>query len=128
MYRQSTDEYVEMDVERRMVENPTVEYELLDAHAGYISLSSFESSIYTFFTTISGRFKTSSFVLLNINGDKNILESSTTLFLSLVSVKLLILLYIQLSFWLYKFKLCHISSIRIFNGVPLRINQIMPVK
>ena len=42
MYRQSTDEYVEMDVERRMVENPTVEYELLDAHAGYISLSSFE--------------------------------------------------------------------------------------
>ena len=42
VYRQSTDEYVEMDVERRMVENPTVEYELLDAHAGYISLSSFE--------------------------------------------------------------------------------------
>ncbi|MFQ8776767.1 MAG: hypothetical protein ACLR78_04025 [Roseburia sp.] len=30
VYRQSTDEYVEMDVERRMVENPTVEYELLD--------------------------------------------------------------------------------------------------
>ena len=42
VYRQSTDEYVEMDVERRMVENPTVEYELLDNHAGYISLSSFE--------------------------------------------------------------------------------------
>ena len=42
VYRQSTDEYVEMDVERRMVENPTVEYELLDTHAGYISLSSFE--------------------------------------------------------------------------------------
>ena len=42
VYRQSTDEYVEMDVERRMVENPTVEYELLDEHAGYISLSSFE--------------------------------------------------------------------------------------
>ena len=42
VYRQSTDEYVEIDVERRMVETPTVEYELLDNHAGYISLSSFE--------------------------------------------------------------------------------------
>lgn len=42
VYRQSTDEYIEMDVERRMVENPTVEYEMLDSHAGYISLSSFE--------------------------------------------------------------------------------------
>ena len=40
--RQSTDEYVEMDVERRMVENPTVEYEMLENKAGYISLSSFE--------------------------------------------------------------------------------------
>ena len=42
VYRQSTDEYVEMDVERRMVENPTVEYEMLENKAGYISLSSFE--------------------------------------------------------------------------------------
>ena len=42
VYRQSTDEYVEMDVERRMVENPTVEYEMLENEAGYISLSSFE--------------------------------------------------------------------------------------
>lgn len=42
VYRQSTDEYVEMDVERRMVENPTVEYEVLENKAGYISLSSFE--------------------------------------------------------------------------------------
>ena len=42
VYRQSTDEYVEMDVERRMVENPTVEYEVLENKSGYISLSSFE--------------------------------------------------------------------------------------
>ena len=42
VYRQSTDEYVEMDVERRMVENPTVEYEMVENKAGYISLSSFE--------------------------------------------------------------------------------------
>ncbi len=32
VYRQSTDEYVEMDVERRMVENPTVEYETAGIH------------------------------------------------------------------------------------------------
>lgn len=42
VYRESTGEYVEMDVERRMVENPTVEYEMLEQKLGYIALSSFE--------------------------------------------------------------------------------------
>ena len=42
MYRETTGEYVEMDVERRMVENPTVEYEMLSDGIGYILLSSFE--------------------------------------------------------------------------------------
>ena len=42
MYRETMGEYVEMDVERRMVENPTVEYEMLSDGIGYILLSSFE--------------------------------------------------------------------------------------
>lgn len=42
VYRKSTDEYIEMDVKRRMVENPTVEFEMLGNKTGYISVSSFE--------------------------------------------------------------------------------------
>lgn len=43
VYRESIDDYVEMEVERRIVENPTVKYEMLENRVGYISLSSFES-------------------------------------------------------------------------------------
>lgn len=42
VYRESIDDYVEMDVERRIVQNPTVEYEMLENKVGYIALSSFE--------------------------------------------------------------------------------------
>ncbi len=42
VYRESTEDYVEMTMERAMVENPTVEYTMLEDKIGYISLSSFE--------------------------------------------------------------------------------------
>lgn len=42
VYRESTDEYIQMDVERRMVENMTVEYDMLDGHIGYVAVSSFD--------------------------------------------------------------------------------------
>ena len=42
VYRESTEDYVEMTMERAMVENPTVEYTMLENKIGYISLSSFE--------------------------------------------------------------------------------------
>lgn len=43
VYRESKDEYVDMDVERRKIENPTVEYDMLDHHIGYVSVSSFDT-------------------------------------------------------------------------------------
>lgn len=43
VYREAKDEYVKMDVYRRKVENPTVEYDMLDRHVGYISVSSFDT-------------------------------------------------------------------------------------
>ncbi len=44
MYRPSIDDYVEMDVERRQVEVQTVEYEMKDGNLGYISVSQFEET------------------------------------------------------------------------------------
>ena len=43
VYRQDLDEYVEMSVERRIVENPTVEHAMLEDEIGYISVSAFDS-------------------------------------------------------------------------------------
>lgn len=42
VYRDSSDEYVDLTVGRRLVENPTVEWKMLEDKIGYISLSSFE--------------------------------------------------------------------------------------
>ncbi len=42
VYRESTGEFVDLTVERRIVRDPTVEYTMLDDHIGYILLSSFE--------------------------------------------------------------------------------------
>lgn len=42
VYRESIEDYVEMTMKRAMVENPTVEYTMLENKIGYISLSSFE--------------------------------------------------------------------------------------
>lgn len=42
VYRESVEDYVEMTMKRAMVENPTVEYTMLENKIGYISLSSFE--------------------------------------------------------------------------------------
>ena len=42
VYRPSTDEYIDMTVERRMVENPTVEYEMKEDQIGYIKISEFD--------------------------------------------------------------------------------------
>lgn len=42
VYRDSTGEYIDMTMERAVVQNPTVEYEMLDNQIGYVYLSSFE--------------------------------------------------------------------------------------
>lgn len=42
VYREPVEDYVEMTMKRAMVENPTVEYTMLENKIGYISLSSFE--------------------------------------------------------------------------------------
>lgn len=42
VYRQSSDEYLDLTMERAIVQNPTVEYEMLENKIGYISLSAFE--------------------------------------------------------------------------------------
>ncbi len=42
VYRESEGDYVEMEVYRRMVENPTVESDMLEEKIGYISISAFE--------------------------------------------------------------------------------------
>lgn len=42
VYRESIEDYVDLTMTRRMVQNPTVEYEMLEENIGYISLSSFE--------------------------------------------------------------------------------------
>ena len=42
VYRDSTGEYIDMTMERAIVQNPTVEYEMLDNQIGYVYLSSFE--------------------------------------------------------------------------------------
>lgn len=42
VYRESADEYVDMTMKRAMVQNPTVEYAMLDNKIGYVSISAFE--------------------------------------------------------------------------------------
>lgn len=42
VYRESSDEYIDLTMERAIVQNPTVEYEMLENKIGYISLSAFE--------------------------------------------------------------------------------------
>lgn len=42
VYRESIDDYVDLTMTRRIVQNPTVEYEMLEENIGYIALSSFE--------------------------------------------------------------------------------------
>ena len=42
VYRDSTGEYIDMTMERAVVQNPTVEYEMLDNQIGYVYLSSIE--------------------------------------------------------------------------------------
>lgn len=41
VYRESTDSYIELDVERREVTQDVVEYEMLDGNIGYVALSTF---------------------------------------------------------------------------------------
>ncbi|MBQ6855725.1 MAG: S41 family peptidase, partial [Lachnospiraceae bacterium] len=42
VYRDTADEYLDLPMVRAVVQNPTVEFEMLDDQVGYISLSSFE--------------------------------------------------------------------------------------
>jgi len=42
IYRQSENKYIDMTVERRIVETPTVEYEMKENNIGYIQVSQFE--------------------------------------------------------------------------------------
>ena len=42
VYRDTVDEYLDLPMVRAVVQNPTVEFEMLDDQVGYISLSSFE--------------------------------------------------------------------------------------
>lgn len=42
VYRESIDDYVDLTMTRRIVQNPTVEFEMLEEKLGYIELSSFE--------------------------------------------------------------------------------------
>lgn len=42
VYRETAEEYLDLTMERAMVQNPTVEYEMLENKIGYISLSAFE--------------------------------------------------------------------------------------
>ena len=42
VYRQSIDDYVDLTMTRGIVQNPTVEFEMLEEQIGYIALSSFE--------------------------------------------------------------------------------------
>lgn len=43
VYRPSTGEYIDLKMERRNIETPTVEHTMLEDNIGYISISSFES-------------------------------------------------------------------------------------
>ncbi len=42
VYRESVDDYIDLTMTRAIVQNPTVEYEMLENDIGYIALSSFE--------------------------------------------------------------------------------------
>lgn len=42
VYRQDSDEYVDMTVTRRSIEVPTVEYQMLDNHIGYLLITQFD--------------------------------------------------------------------------------------
>lgn len=42
VYRESIDDYVDLTMTRRIVQDPTVEYEMLEERIGYVTLSSFE--------------------------------------------------------------------------------------
>lgn len=54
VYRPSTDEYIDMAVERQIVQNPTVEYEMKNDGIGYIKVSEFdEVTVGQFKTAIS---------------------------------------------------------------------------
>ncbi len=44
VYRESEGDYLDFEVERRTVEIPTVEYEMLDNQIGYIAVSAFEGN------------------------------------------------------------------------------------
>ena len=41
VYRESIDDYVDLTMTRQIVQNPTVEYEMLEVKIGYVALSSF---------------------------------------------------------------------------------------
>ncbi len=43
IYRETTDEYIDMSVERRFIETSFVDYEMLDGSVGYITFSSFDA-------------------------------------------------------------------------------------
>lgn len=42
IYREGESDYLEMDVERRKIESPTVNYEILDNNIGYIQITEFD--------------------------------------------------------------------------------------
>ncbi len=42
IYREGESDYLEMDVVRRQIESPTVNYEMLDDHIGYIQITEFD--------------------------------------------------------------------------------------
>ena len=43
VYRPSTGEYIDLEMERRNIETPTVEHQMLEDQIGYIAISSFEA-------------------------------------------------------------------------------------
>lgn len=42
IYREGESDYLEIDVERRKIESPTVKYEMLENHIGYIQITEFD--------------------------------------------------------------------------------------
>lgn len=46
IYREGEDGYLEMDVTRREIESPTVDYEMLDNNIGYIQITEFDEVTY----------------------------------------------------------------------------------
>lgn len=55
VYRPSTDEYIDMTIERRVVQYPTVEWEMLDDSVGYIRIVEFDDvTVEQFNTAVEG--------------------------------------------------------------------------